>query len=227
MTLQQKVEENILLFFVFELLLVIFVIGIFFVFREMERLQEDKMQAALLHQQNRAQELFYKESIDKNKQLKKIIHDEKNFLIGISGLLKQKKIDFVIEEIEQKVEQLVSNTTDYTGNIALDTILTTKVEEARALKITLRPAIALYGNINVDFLDLVLILGNALGNAIEAAKQVAEQEQCVIYMTMKLQENFLSIEVRNPIKERVLIENNRVQTTKEDRLMHGLGLGNI
>ncbi len=227
MTLQQKVEENILLFFVFELLLVIFVIGIFFVFREMERLQEDKMQAALLHQQNRAQELFYKESIDKNKQLKKIIHDEKNFLIGISGLLKQKKIDFVIEEIEQKVEQLVSNTTDYTGNIALDTILTTKVEEARALKITLRPAIALYGNINVDFLDLVLILGNALGNAIEAAKQVAEQEQCVIYVTMKLQENFLSIEVRNPIKERVLIENNRVQTTKEDRLMHGLGLGNI
>lgn len=225
-TIKQGMANGLFFFFLLEFLLVIFDIVIFVIFKEMEHLQQEKMQAALLKQQNEAQEAFYKESIQKNQQLKEIIHDEKNFLLGLIGLLQNQQINRAIVEMENKIDQLVGNITDYTGIISLDTVLTAKVEQAAQAGIALRPAIALYGEIYIEFLDLVVLLGNALDNAIEATKQVMKEEK-VIHVTMKLQDDFLLLEVRNPVCKKVKIQNNWIITSKQDSYLHGLGLSNM
>lgn len=204
-------------------LLIISNLIIFQIQSEMQRLQQEQLHSALILQQNQAQQAFYKESIEKNRQLKKLVHDEKNFLLGVVGYLKHNKVEQAIAELEQQVDQLVSNVTDYTGNIALDTVLSAKVDKARQHGITLRPAMALYGEVHVDFLDLVLILGNALDNAIEAASQV-EVERRVIHLSMKLQDDFLLLEVRNPVLEHIAIQENHITTSKIDTALHGYGL---
>ena len=227
LTLKQGIENGLLIYFFLECSLVIFIILLFFVFKEMECLQQEKLHATLLEQQIRIQENFYREFIEKNQQLKKIIHDEKNFLLGIRGVVQDRNTNCAIEKIDEKIEQLISNITDYTGVISLDTILTVKIEQARKLGIIIRPAIALYGEVYIDFLDLVLLLGNALDNAIEAAAQTVKNSERTIYLTMKLQNEFLLLEVRNPVKEKVLIHNNWVETTKKDSELHGLGLSSM
>jgi len=227
LTIKRGIENGLLYFFILECLLLFLGIAIFFIFREMEHLQSEKLKAALLKQQNEAQEAFYKESIAKNQQLKKITHDEKNFLLGLVGLLKNQQVPEAINEIEQKVTQMLGNITDYTGIISLDTVLTAKVEEAAQERILLRPAVALYGQICVNLLDLVVLLGNALDNAIEATMQLPDDADKVIHLTLKLQDDFLLIEVRNPVKERIEIQNNSIATTKMDKEFHGLGLENM
>lgn len=226
LTLGNGLEYGLIYFLIIEFLLVLFSVLIFLVFQKMGQLQQEKMQSALVLQQNEAQQAFYKESIEKNRQLKKLVHDEKNFLLGVVGYLKNNKVEQAIAELEQQVDQLVSNVTDYTGNIALDTVLSAKVDKARQHGITLRPAMALYGEIHVDFLDLVLILGNALDNAIEAASQVAEDKR-VIYLSMRLQDDFLVLEVRNPVQEHIDIQDNQIATSKADSTLHGYGLDNM
>lgn len=223
LTIKQGMENGLMYFVLLECILLIFDIAIFLIFQKMGRLQQEKIQSALILQQNEAQQAFYKESIEKNRQLKKLVHDEKNFLLGVVGYLKHNKVEQAIAELEQQVDQLVSNVTDYTGNIALDTVLSAKVDKARQHGITLRPAMALYGEIHVDFLDLVLILGNALDNAIEAASQV-EAERRIIHLSMKLQDDFLLLEVRNPVLEHIAIQENHIATSKIDTALHGYGL---
>lgn len=104
--------------------------------------------------------------------------------------------------------------------------MTAKVEKARCEGIILRPAVAIYNEVQIDFLDLVLILGNVLDNAIEATMQVFGQNK-VINLSIRLQGDFLILEVKNPVKEKVRIENNNIATSKADTTMHGLGLENI
>ena len=181
----------------------------------------------MVFQQNEAQQAFYKESIQKNQQLKKIVHDEKNFLLGVEGYLKNGEINAALAEVERQRKQLMSTITDYTGNIALDTVLTAKVEEARKQGITIQPVIMLYGQIMIDFLDLVLLLGNALDNAIEATEAVVQIEEKKIWLTMKLQQNILHIQVENPVVEPVVIENQTIVSGKKEQELHGFGISNM
>ena len=227
LTIKRGMEYGLFIFVLLECLLIIFDIGIFYIFQKMERLQQEKLKSALVFQQNEAQQAFYKEAIQKNQQLKKIVHDEKNFLLGVEGYLKSGEIDAALAEVERQRKQLMSTITDYTGNIALDTVLTAKVEEARKQGITLQPIIMLHGQIMIEFLDLVLLLGNALDNAIEATEAVVQTEEKKIWLTMKLQQNILHIQVENPVAEQVVIENQTIVSGKKDRELHGFGISNM
>lgn len=227
LTIKRDMDHGLMYFILLECLLIIFDIGIFYIFQKMERLQQEKLKSALVFQQNEAQQAFYKEFIQKNQQLKKIVHDEKNFLLGVEGYLKNGEINAALAEVERQRKQLMSTITDYTGNIALDTVLTAKVEEARKQGITLQPVIMLYGQIMIDFLDLVLLLGNALDNAIEATEAVVQTEEKKIWLTMKLQQNLLHIQVENPVVEPVVIENQTIVSGKKEQELHGFGISNM
>ena len=99
LTLQQTMGYGLFFFLVLECLLIVFDIVIFFIFRKMELLEKRKLQAVYLEKVTQAQEEFYKESIQKNQKLKRLIHDEKNFLIGLAGLLQEQKVEIAINEI--------------------------------------------------------------------------------------------------------------------------------
>ena len=121
----------------------------------------------------------------------------------------------------------MSNITEYTGIIALDTVLNAKIEKASVFNISIRPAVAIYGELYIDTLDLVLLIGNALDNAIEATEKIEDSLKKYIHLSIKLQENYLLIEVKNSVLEKVLIQNQFITTTKSDDGLHGFGLENM
>lgn len=114
-----------------------------------------------------------------------------------------------------------------TGNIVLDTVLSNKIHIAQSKNITLMPAIALYGDVKIKIIDLALILGNALDNAIEAAEAVTQTTEKKMWLTMKLQQDILHIQVKNPVMKKVLIQNQTIVSGKKEQEMHGFGISNM
>jgi len=151
-------------------------------------------------------------------------HDLKHQIRAIR-YMKKEEIDAYLEEMEESVqifESLVK-----TGNEVLDTILTEKSLYCRENGITVS-CIAdgrQMGFINT--IDLYAILGNALDNAIEAVAKFKEQEKRQIDVMIYRQQQFLVINIVNPLEEKLVYEKELPRTTKKDRLHHGFGLWSI
>lgn len=209
------------------LVLTIFVLMVFFLIGEMEHLQAVKLDNILAKEHLTAQENFYKESIQKNQQLRLQVHDEKNFLFALRGLLENGENIEATETLNKRLGVLEANNTAYTGNIALDTVLAMKIAQASKNAILIRPAIALYCKVMVDFLDLSLMIGNALDNAIEACQKLPDYSQKVIDLEIKTMEQYLFLTFTNPFSGQKMVSNMLLSTTKKDKNAHGYGLKSI
>ena len=208
-------------------LLVLSNVVIFLILGEMHRLQMDKLKIELAEQRLAAQEQYYAELTERNKEIKKHIHDTKNLLLVLQSYVMQGNIHDAETHLKEMLDNLDSGTMDYTGNIVLDTVLGAKINEAQKYAVKIVPAIALYGQLNIKVLDLALLLGNALDNAIEATSKINGETKKKIYLTVKLHQDILHIVVKNPVVHPVQIENNSVKTNKENAEMHGFGIPNM
>ncbi len=77
---------------------------------------------------------------------------------------------------------------------------------------------------NLKLIDLSVILGNALDNAIEAVENLSEDQRSInlnIYFEME----YIVIKLNNMYNASIINED--LSTTKEDTKNHGYGLGNI
>ncbi len=111
-----------------------------------------------------------------------------------------------------------------TGNEVLDTILTEKSLYCKDKEITVS-CVADGSQMNfIDTADLYAILGNALDNAIEAVVKLESEEQKQIDVMVYRKQNFLVMNIVNPIAEKLVYEEELPVTTKGDKRYHGFGL---
>ena len=82
-------------------------------------------------------------------------------------------------------------------------------------------------SIQINPLDLCIIFGNALDNAIDACAKCKNDEEKIINIHSSLTNGFLFIKIENPIATDVKITNNSITTTKKDKNSHGIGLQSI
>ena len=84
------------------------------------------------------------------------------------------------------------------------------------------------GNIpanRIEDVSLVILISNLLDNAIEAAKRVDGERKIEIQSILKKSVWILS--VKNSCVQDVVIRENRIDTTKDNKEAHGFGLSNI
>ena len=181
-------------------------------------------------QKLQAQYQYYEERLKDEQRVRGIYHDMKNHLLVLQAQLKEigntgdPKKKQETEEMIAKIRNQISDYEDYvqTGNAFLDVILRDKSKKAKTESIDFHTEIDFSKGDFVDALDISTIFGNALDNAIEACKNIPEEER---YITVKAGEKngFLVIRIANSA-----IDNNPdCQTTKEDTFLHGFGLKNI
>jgi len=200
---------------------------IFTILNEMHRLEAVRLQSELVEKQLAAQEKCYAEIVKKNSTIKRYVHDTKNLLLVLQSYIQQGKEHEALEHLQFMLKNLNNDVIDCTGNIVLDTVLSAKIKDAQSQNITVIPAIALYGDLKVRIIDLALLLGNALDNAIEATAKVQSGQERKVLLSVKLQENILHISVKNPVEHQVMIQNQSVKTSKADSELHGLGIQNM
>lgn len=148
-------------------------------------------------------------------------HDLKHQIRAIRYASKE-DVDRYLEEMEDSIriyEAIVK-----TGNEVLDTILTEKSLYCKQKGIVVS---CVADGSQMEFIhtvDLYAILGNALDNAMEAVEKFKHTEKRQIDVLIYRQQNFLVMNIINPIKGNLVYEEDLPVSTKGDNRFHGFGL---
>ena len=204
-----------------QLLLVVILYLEYVMFRS-SAIQKEMQALNLLWNEQKAQYDLAKENID---LINRKCHDLKHQIRALRGeedrIRDQKYLDELAESI-QIYESIVK-----TGNEALDTILTEKSLHCRENSIRIN-CVADGGRLSfMDLADLYSVFGNAIDNAIEEVQQFENIEMRQIDVIVFRREDFVCIEVINPLRTVPKFVDNLPQTTKGDNGYHGYGVKSI
>ncbi|MCI8597238.1 MAG: GHKL domain-containing protein [Lachnospiraceae bacterium] len=189
--------------------------------------REVRLQRLHLTQERTQRQMELYRSMNKNyEQQRRYLHDYKNQLTCIQGLLTEGKQ----QEASEYIAQLTGNLKKYvdtvdTRHAVVNVVLNQKYREACEKGITMVLAVNDLSSLTVREEDLVILLVNLLDNAIEACEKLNGHP--VIQFKMMLEERELILSVRNPVKEPVFIQGKRAATTKRQKSQHGIGLLNV
>lgn len=204
---------------------VINVLIFYFIGSVMEK--ERKVREAQLMQDRLENQMEMIENIqEKDMRYRRLLHDYKNQLACIQGMLKEGQTEEALGYIEE-LNGSIRKGEDYvnTNHPVVNTVLNQKYLRGQEKGISLVMAVNDLSNLTMGREDIVTLLVNLLDNAIEACEKVDENK--VIQFKMMLEEGQLTISVRNPVKEKALVKGKRIPTTKKEKGSHGLGMLNI
>lgn len=111
------------------------------------------------------------------------------------------------------------------GNILIDGILNLKLQESERKGIKTELELNVPGKVNITSLDMSVILGNLLDNAINAATKAPVEKR--ITTIIKYKKSRLIIQVSNSYNGQLNYKGNDLATTDTDKENHGIGIKNI
>lgn len=163
----------------------------------------------------------YNQLLEHNKNIQRLRHDYKNALMGLISELEQENYTQAISDLKNQLDklQLPYNSVYPIGIVG--TILNAKNEVATQNGIQIDFSHSELSQIHISEMDLAIILGNALDNAIEATQKLPEGNR-FISILIKVLNNQIVIVVKNPVVSDVDINN--LTTTKNNSKQHGFGL---
>lgn len=202
--------------------------------------QKNKMefQTKIQMKQITMYEQWYEEIKNVRQESKSFVHDMNNHF----GVMKK-----ICEEGENNPDKSISKIKDYldslgmeykglmanveSGNMALDAVVGIKKSYAMSKGINLETEIYIPKDMNCDSMDMVIILGNLLDNAIEACEKINENKKISLVIRYKCNNIFISIEnTYNGKLGKAEGDNEQSalpKTTKGDFIHHGIGLQNV
>ncbi|MBO5197699.1 MAG: GHKL domain-containing protein [Lachnospiraceae bacterium] len=141
----------------------------------------------LLEYQRSLVELHYNEVENMYAKMRAWRHDYHNHMQALSACLANGDIEKAQEFLEEINENLVSvDTVIKTGNTMVDAILNSKISLMNTRKIPVKADAKVPSRIAIADVDLCIIIGNLLDNAMEAAEKLPPQERFVrIYIGVK------------------------------------------
>lgn len=200
----------------------IFIVFHYFIQREEKRQLEKNMY--LSEKIYKSREKYYKMLMNKNMQTIEFRHDIRNHLYCMEILLKEKKydeLDRYFEALLGKVQIIQKKVS--VGNELVNAIIEDETGECRDIELTIHGLLP--DELNIKNIDLCTIFSNIFKNAIEAVSKVTDHKW--IILELKVLHTFLYIILENPVQEDMIVTNNKLLTSKQDKINHGIGSKNV
>ncbi len=201
-------------------------IVLFWLFERQLREAEARKEQQMIKQQLEYKAEYYRELSIRQKYSGKAMHDLKNQLFALKEALLNNEEEGIRKITSLCEDMLASQTLTFTGNEAVDALLTVKMQTMKEKEIKFTHTIYMSKNNTIDILDLCVLLGNLLDNAIEANERVSIKERFIRF-NMVQRADYLSIQINNAADGKVKIENNKITTTKKHKELHGFGLQSV
>ena len=162
-------------------------------------------------------------------ETRKLRHDEKHKLLALSGLLEAGDVEQAKEALEREIaattqadERIVD-----TGNPVLDAVLQSKQHDAAEHGIALRTRTQMHQPIRIDVMQLGVLLGNAVDNAIEAVAKIDDPTvDRTVGVTLQTRMQRIFVCVENPTAQ-ARGDVGDLRSDKDDARGHGFGLQSI
>ena len=187
-----------------------------------EVVNENKLILAekMIEQQQKQYQMMFEE----NEVIHKIRHDQKNFIIGLLSQIQNKDYDEMVKQLNAQLQELQAGSgQNICGNSVIDTIINYKISEAKKKNIKIDFHYKGLHNIQISGIDLAILLGNALDNAIEATEKIEETEKRTVELYIYLKGNQLVVIIENNVIQNVDVDH--LQTEKTGN--HGYGVVNM
>ena len=152
-------------------------------------------------------------------EIAKFRHDQKNINIGILNALMEGNTSMAIEHLQECITFLSSSTIRSAGII--HSVVDIKTDEAKEKNILLSFEYHNLQKIAISDIDIAVLLGNALDNAIEATALVPADLR-KIDLLITIQNKSLIIYLKNPVADTVDVNN--LISKKSDSVYHGFGI---
>lgn len=197
-----------------------------YLYDSISKLFDEKIETEIAKQET---EYYHKQAelIQENSQeVKQLRHDMKNYTIALSELISNNENKKALEYISS-FSNILESTKIYcnTGILSVDSIVNYKFTRAEEMGISVDSEIIIPYNINLNFNDLVAILGNILDNAIEASEKA---EKKYIRFRVSYDRGTILLVLLNSYNGDLKLEGNTYKTTKKDStIIHGIGLKSI
>ena len=192
----------------------------FYMFEYINLMNEKKNEDELIKQQNAYYNMQFELMRESNEKLRALRHDLKNHIMYLqSGSLS----DEHISEYKSLLDAMLSNN-EYakSGNLAIDSILNFKINQAVEKGFEFKLKLIIPEQINLKETDLVILLGNIIDNSIEHCSETKKQ----IRMTIRYEYGILYIDSSNEA-EKISMIDGKIISNKPDKHNHGIGLKNI
>lgn len=196
----------------------------FFMYRDILNLFEERQNEIRLQNQYELIKI-QKESIEESAEnLRRLEHDLRNKLTPIAFMVKDNNVnisDYINEIINEFSEKTVFNSS---GLTELDSIVNIKMKKAESAAIDFSYDIRPIGDCPVSGMDLAVIVGNLLDNAIEACLKI---DNGWIEISVRIVKGVLIIEVSNNFDGNIKKNGDEFVSRKENKDFHGMGIRNI
>lgn len=168
-------------------------------------------------------ELYYQGVQREQAQVRRLRHDLRNHLTVLSGLLSQGDAGHAADYVHALLaDEGVAAGTRWCENDTVNVVLAAKARDAAAAGLELSLECTLPVSLSVSDTDLCALFGNALDNAIEAARDADDKH---ISVRARADKGMLMLRVINAYAGvRTPHSDGGFHTTKSDHALHGFGL---
>ena len=152
-------------------------------------------------------------------RVRKAVHDIKNQLFGLKYYLLMEEYSQSREYLDTILNQLkVCGTGLDGGTEPWELLIDSKARQAREKGIDFRVKVSADKCVGIDTVDLCIILGNLLDNAIEALD--GREMQKNITCEMKERCHLLAIRISNPVADGMMEKAMRLESEKKESVLH-------
>lgn len=130
------------------------------------------------------------------------------------------KLDEYLDDLDEDLTNV--DTLIKSGNVMIDAILNSKLSLARSREININAKAAVPSELSISEIDLCIILGNLLDNAMEACIKLANEEGRHMRVYIDIKRDQLYISVTNTSGGNTHKQNGRYTSGKGEN--HGFGL---
>lgn len=204
-------------------------VGLQFVFNYIVKLStvlEYEIHTRQLQEQLERQIRHYRSYQRYTESFRTFKHDYKNMMASVKTLLRNEEyekairmLDYVHDTMQKDVQILKT----YSNNIMLDAILQDAANYCEEKGISFSALAHLPKEVSLTELDIVRIFSNVIDNAMEACEKLSGNDR-FIKITSSGNQEWAIIEASNSYSGGLFVEDGELQTQKENRDYHGLGL---
>lgn len=199
-------------------------LSIFFFIDRMNDYTEKKMDLLLYETQYKAQKQYLRVLCDHFDENSEFRHNAKNQLLVVMGLLEAGETQKASESLRKSLNILSGDEQNIinSGHLILDVLLQTKINEQQEKGVIIEPLIKIAEDIKVNEVDLGILLGNILDNAIEGTHRTSEEKRIPIEVKLVSTDGYVSVGVCNAVDYEV--DTTSLHTIKKNKIFHGKGV---
>lgn len=173
--------------------------------------------------QNDLMNKYYDEIEVMYRKMRSWRHDYHNHIQVLKANMSLQQYDQAEEYLDKLEEELTCvDTVLKTGNVMVDAILNSKLSLIQEKKIAVDATAIVPGNIAISGIDLSILIGNLLDNAMEACVQIPEEKDRFIRIYIDIVKKQLYISVTNSMVGKAKRAGGYFLSSKEGN--HGFGL---